>query len=74
MLVQLNSVVMKVLLDIKDEKAKFVMGLLRKLPYVKVKQLEAIHFQTFREVVDAKLLAQKRRALQHGLELPRGPE
>ncbi|MCF0071733.1 hypothetical protein LZD49_14740 [Dyadobacter sp. CY261] len=42
---------MKVLLDIKDERAKLVMGLLRKLPYVKVKQLEAIHFRILDDAI-----------------------
>lgn len=44
MLVQLNSVVMKVLLDIKDDRAQFVLGLLRRLPYVKVKPFTPFQF------------------------------
>jgi len=35
---------MKVLLDIKDEKAAFVMGLLQRLPFVKARPLT--HFQS----------------------------
>lgn len=43
LLVQLKSVIMKVLLDIKEDRAQFVLGLLRRLPYVKVKPLLPIH-------------------------------
>lgn len=51
LLVQLNSVVMKVLLDIKDEKAESVMNMLQDLPYVKVKQLEPIHFKILDDAI-----------------------
>ena len=45
LLVQLNSVVMKVLLDIKEDRAQFVLGLLRRLPYVKVKPFTPFQFE-----------------------------
>lgn len=35
---------MKVLLDIKEERAQFVLGLLRRLPYVKVKPFTPFQF------------------------------
>ena len=44
MLLQLNSVIMKVLLDIKEDRAQFVLGLLRRLPYVKVKPFTPFQF------------------------------
>lgn len=44
MLLQLNSVIMKVLLDIKEDRAEFVLGLLRRLPYVKVKPFTPFQF------------------------------
>ena len=50
---------MKVLLDIKDEKAAFVMELLGNLKYVKTKTLtdpEATFLQEFREAVEVKLI------------------
>lgn len=52
LLVQLNSVVMKVLLDIKDEKAELFMKMLRKLPYVKFKPLLPIHFKILDEAIE----------------------
>jgi hypothetical protein len=51
LLAQLNSVVMKVLLDIKDEKAESVMNILQDLPYVKVKQFEPIHFKILDDAI-----------------------
>lgn len=44
LLLQLNSVIMKVLLDIKEDRAEFVLGLLRRLPYVKVKPFTPFQF------------------------------
>lgn len=35
---------MKVLLDIKEDRAEFVLGLLRRLPYVKVKPFTPFQF------------------------------
>jgi len=35
---------MKVLLDIKEDRAQFVLGLLRRLPYVKVKPFTPFQF------------------------------
>lgn len=51
MIVQLNSMVMKLLLDVKDEKAEAVMEMLQRLPYVKVKELEAIHFRILDDAI-----------------------
>lgn len=51
LLVQLNSVVMKLLLDVKNDKAEAFMNMLKELPYVKVKQLEAIHFRILDDAV-----------------------
>ncbi len=51
LLVQLNSVVMKVLLDIKEDRAQFVLGLLRRLPYVKVKPLLPIHYKILDDAI-----------------------
>jgi hypothetical protein len=51
LIVQLNSMVMKLLLDVKDEKAEVVMEMLQRLPYVKVKELEAIHFRILDDAI-----------------------
>jgi polyhydroxyalkanoate synthesis regulator phasin len=42
---------MKLLLDVKNDKAEAFMNMLKKLPYVKVKQLEAIHFRILDDAV-----------------------
>lgn len=52
LLVQLNSVVMKILLNVKDEKAELFMKMLRKLPYVKFKPLLPIHFKILDDAID----------------------
>ena len=44
---------MKVLLDIKDEKAQFVLGLLRRLPYVKVKPFTPFQFEVLEDTREA---------------------
>jgi hypothetical protein len=44
---------MKVLLDIKDSKASFVMELLKNLPFVKAKTLTPSKAQLFEEVKEA---------------------
>ena len=53
LLVQLNSVVMKVLLDIKEERAQFVLGLLRRLPYVRVKPFTPFQFEVLEDTREA---------------------
>jgi hypothetical protein len=45
LIVQLNSMVMKLLLEIKEDKAQFVLGLLRRLPYVRVKPFTPFQFE-----------------------------
>ena len=53
---------MKVLLDIKDEKAAFVMELLGNLKYVKIKTLtdpEATFLKEFKEAVEEVKLAKQ---------------
>lgn len=44
---------MKILLDIKDEKASFVMGLLQRLPFVKVKPLSSFQNKVLEDVKEA---------------------
>ena len=44
---------MKILLDIKDDKAAFMMELLKSLPYVKVKQLTEEKAQLMSEIREA---------------------
>jgi hypothetical protein len=44
---------MKVLLDIKDHKAAFVMGLLQRLPYVRVKTLSPFQDKVLADVREA---------------------
>jgi hypothetical protein len=43
---------MKLLLDVKTEKAELFMKMLRKLPYVKFKPLLPIHFKILDEAID----------------------
>jgi polyhydroxyalkanoate synthesis regulator phasin len=42
---------MKLLLDVKDDKAEAFMDMLQALPYVKVKPLEAIHFNILDDAI-----------------------
>ena len=44
---------MKVLLDIKDEKAAFVMELLNKLPFVKTQQLSPYKAKVLKDLKEA---------------------
>ncbi|MCF2490611.1 hypothetical protein [Dyadobacter sp. CY347] len=44
---------MKVLLDIKDEKAPFVMGLLQRLPFVTAKPLSSFHSKVLEDMKEA---------------------
>ncbi|MCE7067538.1 hypothetical protein [Dyadobacter sp. CY326] len=44
---------MKVLLDIKDNKAAFVMGLLQRLPFVKAKPLSAFQGKVLEDMKEA---------------------
>ena len=44
---------MKVILDIKDSKAGFVMGLLQRLPFVKAKPLSKFQAKVLEDVGDA---------------------
>ena len=44
---------MKVLLDINDNKAVFVMGLLQRLPYVKAKKLSAFQGKVLEDMKEA---------------------
>lgn len=44
---------MKVLLDIKDEKAAFVMGLLQRLPFVKARPLSPFQSKVVEDVKEA---------------------
>jgi len=44
---------MKVILDIKDSKAGFVMGLLQRLPFVKAKPLSKFQAKVLDDVGDA---------------------
>jgi hypothetical protein len=68
---------MKVLLDIKDEKAPFVLELLQNFPFVKAKKLSSEKNQLIAEIEEAvknvklakqgKLKAQSARELYHEL-------
>ncbi|MCE7063052.1 hypothetical protein [Dyadobacter sp. CY343] len=44
---------MKVILDIKDSKAGFVMGLLQRLPFVKAKPISKFQAEVLDDVSDA---------------------